>query len=195
MKSNVCKIEKGAKNLDRIFTESEKVAVYNELNPKQTLKLRLLCEELVGMMPYILSDFSGDFWIENQGSDYELCLSVSTQNMDAATKERLIGVSKEQKNATAVGITGKIRAAFDCLVMGSKDMVIPPDGMYGFSSSVNFYHLWSLKHYYESVHDESNPKPEVWDEFEKSIIAKVADDVIVGIKGTNVTIIIKKNFA
>ena len=46
MQSNICKIEKGSQKLDEIFRESEKVAKYNELNGKQALQLRLLCEEL-----------------------------------------------------------------------------------------------------------------------------------------------------
>ena len=61
MKSNVCKIENGTKDLDAILRESEKVAVYNELTHKQSLQLRLLCEETDGMLPNILGEFDGDF--------------------------------------------------------------------------------------------------------------------------------------
>jgi hypothetical protein len=44
MKSNVCKIANGTKDLDAILKESEKVAAYNELTNKHTLQLRLICE-------------------------------------------------------------------------------------------------------------------------------------------------------
>ena len=71
MKSDVCKIEKGATVLDDVFTESEKVARYNELGHKETLQLRLLCEELVNMLPTIISNFSGEFWIENKDNYYK----------------------------------------------------------------------------------------------------------------------------
>ena len=40
MKSNVCKIEKGTKDLAAILKESERVAEYNGLTHKQTLQLR-----------------------------------------------------------------------------------------------------------------------------------------------------------
>ena len=63
MKSNVCKIEKGTKDLAAILKESEKVAVYNELTHKQSLWLRLLCEELDGMLPNVIGDFDGELWI------------------------------------------------------------------------------------------------------------------------------------
>ena len=64
MRSNICKIKNGIKNLDEILKESEKVAVYNELNRKQTLQLRLLCEDIDGMLPKIIGSFEGDFWID-----------------------------------------------------------------------------------------------------------------------------------
>ena len=50
MRSNVCKIEKGTGDLEAILKECEKVAVYNELTHKQSLQLRLLCEETDGML-------------------------------------------------------------------------------------------------------------------------------------------------
>ena len=195
MKSNICRIEKGDKSLDKIIRESEKVAVYNELGHKQTLQLRLLCEEVVNMLPAIVSNFAGDFWIENQDDYYELCVSVSVDKMDVATRERLINVSKNNKNSSVVGITGKIRAVFDYMAMGGNDIMIAPAGRYGFSTAMDFSPIWSLRQYRESVQIDGEKKPEVWDEFEKSIIVKVADDVVVGVRGNNVNIIIKKRFA
>ena len=64
MKSNICKIEKGSLDLEAILKESEKVAVYNELTDGQASQLRLLCEEVDGMLPNIIDEFCGDFWID-----------------------------------------------------------------------------------------------------------------------------------
>lgn len=195
MRSNICKIEKGTKVLDEIFKESEKVARYNELGAKQSLQLRLLCEELVNMLPSIISNFSGEFWIENQDNYYELCVSVSVENMDVATRERLIKISKSNKNAAVIGITGKIRAVFDYMAMGTSDPMVSPAARYGFDTNIDFSQFWSLKQYQNSVQNDAENRSEEWDEFERSIIVKVADDVIVGVKGKNVSVIIKKNFA
>ena len=194
MKSHVHKIKKGTEVLDEIFVESEKVAKYNELNHKQALQLRLLCEELVNMLPSIVSNFSGDFWIETKGDDYELCVSVSVDDMDAETRDRLVKVSKNNKNASVVGITGKIRAVFDYMAMGSNDPMISPAGRYGFGTSIDFSQIWSLQQYRNGLQKGEKESKE-WDEFEKSIIAKIADDVIVGVQGKNVNMIIKKKFA
>ena len=38
MRSNVCKIEKGTRDLEAILKESERVAEYNGLDHKQTLQ-------------------------------------------------------------------------------------------------------------------------------------------------------------
>jgi hypothetical protein len=74
MKSNVCKIENGIQDLEAILKESEKVAVYNELNHKQTLQLRLLCEEIDGMLPKIVNGFDGDF--STVGNDIDISVGL-----------------------------------------------------------------------------------------------------------------------
>ena len=194
MQSNVCKIEKGSQKLDEIFLESEKVAKYNELDRKQTLQLRLLCEELVNMLPSVVSNFSGEFWIENSGDEYELCVNVSVESMDMETRDRLIKVSKSNRNSSVVGITGKIRAVFDYMAMGGEASMMAPTGRYGMTANIDFSQIWSLRQYQDSVRKDGEEATE-WDEFERSILVKVADDVIVGVKGKNVSIIIKKKFA
>ena len=113
MKSNVCKIAKGEVDLSNLLDETEKVATYNELTEKNALTLRLLSEELVGMLPSIVENYSGEFWVENDGNSYELCVKFLVENMDVETRTRLIKVSKNNKNSSAVGILGRIREAFD----------------------------------------------------------------------------------
>ena len=57
----------------------------------------------------------------------------------------------------------------------------------------DYYCLWSLEQYRSTVRREE--KTEEWDELEKSVIASVADDVIVGVTGKQADIIIIKKFA
>ena len=89
MKSNVCKIENGIKDLDLILRESEKVAVYNGLTHKQTLQLRLICEEIDGMLPNIIEDFSGDFWIDFEDGVCKVNVSIQFDEFNAEKKEGL----------------------------------------------------------------------------------------------------------
>ena len=116
MKSNICKIEKGSKDLANILRESEKVAVYNELTHKQALQLRLICEEIDGMLPKIINDFDGDFWIEFEDGVCKVNVSIKFDEFTSVQKEELINLAKNKKNAAAVGITGKIRSAVENLL-------------------------------------------------------------------------------
>ena len=193
MKSNVYKIKKGDMDLRPLLDEAEKVAAYNELSAKDTLSLRLLAEELVSMLPFIVADFDGEFYIVNEGSYYELCVKVLVESMNISTREKLINVSKDNRNAASVGLSGKIRAVFDYMTMSRDSDITSPTGKYGMTTNIDFSQIWSMREYQESVKEENGK--EKWDEFERSILVKLADDVTVGVKGQNVSIVIKKNFA
>ena len=198
MKSNVCKINKGTKDLDAILIESEKVAVYNELSHKQTLQLRLICEEIDGMLPKIIDDFDGDFWIEFEKGACKVIASIKFAEFSIEKKEELIKIAKNSKNAAAVGITGKIRSFVEDMLLD--DVNIPSYSIYSesmciatsFGEDMNYPYMWTLENYKNNTKKE---KEESWDELEKSVIASLADDIIVGVKGKRADIIVIKKFA
>lgn len=205
MKSNVCKIENGTKDLAAILKESEKVAVYNELTHKQTLQLRLICEEIDGMLPNIINDFSGDFWIDFEDGVCKVNLSLRFGEFTAEKKKGLVSIAKDKKNAATVGIVGKIRSALENVFLdqdsfGSSEMMLESryfsmnyySGMENFAG-MDYACLWSLEQYRSTVKKED--KAEAWDELEKSVLACVADDVVVGVKGKRADIVIVKKFA
>ena len=59
-----------------------------------------------------------------------------------------------------------------------------------YADPTGYSNAWSLSNYRSGTKEETKE----WDELEKSIIAKLADDVIVGIIGEKVEIVIKKKF-
>ena len=205
MKSNICKIENGTKDLAAILKESEKVAVYNELTHKQTLQLRLLCEEIDGMLPNIIDDFSGDLWIEFEDGVCKVNISLYFEEFTPEKKGELVGIAKNKKNAAVSGIVGKIRSALEdvffedgCfagpdLSLESRYFVTRYYDSMDHYSGMDYACLWSLEQYRSTVRKEEHT--EEWDELEKSVIASVADDVIVGVKGKHADIIIVKKFA
>ena len=69
MKSNICKLNKDLTCLEAVLAEVEKVTTYNALEDKKALRIRLLAEELCGMLPGLVENFSGEFWAENDGDD------------------------------------------------------------------------------------------------------------------------------
>lgn len=199
MKSNVCKIEKGTRDLDAILKESERVAEYNGLSHKQSLQVRLICEEIDGMLPNIIDDFDGELWIDFEDGVCKVNVSIRIPEFNTDKKEELIGIAKNKKNSAAVGIVGKIRDAIENFFLDEERMeaLALSTGSYGanigYSESVDYAYLWRLDEYRSSVNKEEHT--EAWDELEKSVIASVADDVIVGVKGRQANIVIVKKFA
>ena len=194
MQSNVCKIEKGTKDLAAILKESEKVAVYNELGHKETLQLRLICEEIDGMLPEILGDFDGKIWIEFEEGVCKVKLSIRYAEFTADKKEELLGLAKNKKNAAAEGITGKIHSVLEDVFLDDENrkMVNLAPGSYHMATGmVDYTYLWTLEEYKVQVKEEK----EAWDQLEKSVLAAASDDIIVGVKGRQADIIIVKKFA
>lgn len=195
MRSNICKIEKGTRDLAAILAESERVAEYNGLSHKQALQLRLICEEIDGMLPNIIDEFDGELWIEFEDGVCKVNVSIHIPELNTDKKKELIDIAKNRKNSAAVGIVGKIRDSIENLLL--EEPIIAPLqlGSLGFGAGyiegVDYAYCWRLDDYRVTVVQEEK---DAWDELEKSVIASVADDVIVGVKGKKANIIIVKKF-
>ena len=209
MKSNICKLNKDLTCLEAVLSEVEKVTEYNGLEDKKALRLRLLAEELCGMLPGLIENFSGEFWAENDGDDYELHVELKADDMSLDIRDELISVSKSGKNAAAKGVMGKIRAVAETMLLAAFDPTLPPplpagefyDG-HGFNMGfgyidpaiaceTGYIYSWSLYSYKAAVEENEE---DAYAELERSIVAKLADDIIVGVRGNNVEIVVKKSF-
>ena len=208
MKSNICKLNKDLTCLKAVLAEVEKVTAYNGLEDKKALRLRLLAEELCGMLPGLIENFSGEFWAENEGDNYELHVELKADDMSIDLRDELISVSKSGKNAAAKGIMGKIRAVAETMLLAAFDPDLAPMAAPGEFYDYHGYNMgfgyiapemeaelgciytWSLFNYKTAVED----KEDEYAELERSIVAKLADDIIVGVRGKNVEIVVKKSF-
>lgn len=202
MKSDIYELDRLESDYRAVPAEAEKVAAYNQLDKKSALRLRLLAEEMICMLPQLLIYGKGKFWIENKGTDYELHLTVTPYDKTEFDRDKVIGVSKSGKNAAAVGIIGKICASIENMLEDRAKLAREdPYSFYmmGAMSSMNTYTdgmAWSLMSYrnaFDTVENET-VRREAWDELEKSIIANIADDVIVGVRGGKIDITVKKSF-
>lgn len=206
MKSNICELNKNPLCIARVLEEVEKVTTYNGMEKKQALRLRLLAEELCGMLPGLVDRFEGVFWAENNDSEYELHVELRADNMTIDIKDELIAVSKSGKNAAAKGIMGKIRAVAETMMLAAfdPDMAVPMDDFYdchGYNMGygyvdpmitieTGYMYTWSLNSYKTTV--EEKKTDDAYAELERSIVARLADDIIVGVRGKNVEIVVKK---
>ena len=151
------------------------------------------------MLPNILGDFEGELTIEIVDGVCKVIVSVEFDEFTAEKKKELVSVAKNKKNAAAVGIVGKIRSVIENVFLdeeiaracGASSSVFQMAT--GYSEGVDYSYIWSLSQYRATV--QPAEKPEEWDELEKSVIAAVADDVIVGVKGKKADIIVIKKFA
>lgn len=196
MKSNICTIKKGGIGLDAILTEVEKVTTYNALPHKEALRIRLLAEELTGMLPELVKNFDGVFWMQNEGGSYELHVELSVAGMSKEKKAALVAVSASKKNAAASGFMGKIREIAENMLLYSEEepsmAMASYQYMYDYNVDLHYTYAWTLDQY--TSNKAKAESGEEWDRLEQSIVAKLADDVIVGVRGNNVDIIIKKEF-
>ena len=205
MKSNICKLNEDLTCLNTVLSEVEKVTAYNGLEDKKALRLRLLAEELCGMLPGLIENFNGNFWAENDGDDYKLHVELKADDMSIDLRDELISVSKSGKNAAAKGVMGKIRAVAETMLLAAFDptlQTIPAGDFYdyhGFNMGFGYMdpsiavdrgymYSWSLFDYKTAVEE----KEDEYAELERSIVAKLADDIIVGVRGKNVEIVVKK---
>lgn len=188
MISSVIKITKDDTKLQNILSEVKKTSAYAELDKKSSLRLRLLAEELCGMLRELTEDFDGTFHVENEGLSFTLITQITTDNMNKKMKKDFIKVSKDKHNAAAKGIMGKVRDVVENMLYPENSYYSSSFVAYQLETSALMNDTWALSEY-KKTKKEAN-----WDELEKSIVANLANDVTVAVKGKNVEIIITKNF-
>ena len=190
MKTDVMIVSNSGARMEEALDQVGKVAAYKGLSSKNALHLRLLAEEMMGMMRSIAGEADGEFWIEDSDDVYELHLKVRTL-IDEEQRRKLIEASTEGKNEAARGLMGRLRSFFD-LSGGAPVMhglfmpgsAIAPESM-----------TWSMVDYRGQLEQYAKKDPgalEAWDELEKSVVAHVADDVKVAIRGRTVEMTICK---
>ena len=190
MKTDVMIVSNSGARMEEALNQVGKVAAYKGLSAKNALHLRLLAEEMLGLMRSIAGELDGEFWIEDNDDVYELHLKVRTL-IDEEQRRQLIAASTEGKNEAARGLMGKLRSFFD-LSGGAPVMhgLFMPGGSMAPESMT-----WSMADYREQLQQFAHRDPnalEAWDELEKSVVANVADNVKVFIRGRFVEMVIYK---
>ena len=201
MKTDIISVSSSGRQMETALKQVEKVAAYKELGHKQALHLRLLAEEMMGMMRSITGEKEGEFWIEDEDGVYRLHLRVTTP-MNSDKREKLLSVSSTGKNESAKGLMGRLRDFFDQSVDDDVASITSPlvmPDMFEQTSMTSLDGEWSMIKYVDvlsaKVKEDDPAAKEAWDELEKSVVAHVADDVKVSIKGSTVEMTIIKKMA
>lgn len=198
MKTDVIVVSSSGKQMQAALDQAEKVASYKGLSAKNALHLRLLTEEMMGMMRAITGETEGRFWIEDQDGVYQLHLAVET-TLTSTKRSNLLATSTSGKNESARTLMGWIRDIFDrgadADVAAFTSRMMTPGVMEQTGSPVMDWE-WSMAQYEEeiasTVEREDQEAQAPWDGLEKSVVAHVADDVKVSIVGRRTEMIIVK---
>ena len=178
------------------------------LDKRDTLRLNLLVEETLGMVKAMVNDFYGQLWFSGDDSACEIHLEA-TANMDSGRRQELISVSSSGKNAAAKGFMGMLGDVISgalhnmgravdtaCSESAMSGNIIVPEG----AGNPNLYDLtpvWTLDQYRANVEKgrlESDKLEQAKQDLEKSIVANLADDIVVGVKGDRIELVITKRF-
>ena len=172
MKTDVIRVSSKGTQMETALTQVEKVAAYKGLTGKNALHLRLLTEEMMGMMRSITGETEGKFWIEDEENVYQLHLQVATR-MDSGKRDQLLSASSTGKNESAKGLMGRLRDFFDRgadedIASFSSPLLLP--GMYAESTTPTLDWEWSMIEYENAlsyrVKENDTAAREAWDELE-----------------------------
>ncbi len=181
---------------------TERLGVGSGLDLKQILRLRLLAEELFGMFRSIVGQAQANYWAEQEDMTFRLHLK-SDVRLTQERRRELLAASSAGENSAARTFTGKIRDMITTALLPEDDnptslsvglMSLGSPGGYRAGSD---YYDWSMKKYIEEVRRDPSAEgeaAEARDELERSVIARIADDVSVSIVGSSVEITIVKKF-
>lgn len=209
MKTDIIDIDNQGVGFQDALEHTAKAARFRALNERDSLRLRLLTEEMLGMLKEITGEAEAKFWVESNGKRFELHL-LAQPIVTGRMREELLSVSSTGKNAAAAGVMGKLRdifeRAFDATEVKDPSSYFT-EGLLLTSSSDGLDPLtysatasmvaWSMKKYKTSVAAEKEASAEAmqeWDELEKSIIANLADEVSISIRGREVEMVVYKDF-
>ena len=197
MRTNVIPVASDLSARADALLEAERFSAYNGLTGKDAMHIRLLTEEAISMVDGIMNGFHGGMWLESEQTSTGLLCRICV-DADAAVnegqEEKLLDIATSGKNEEAVGILGKIRQIFRWTLQqtdaeaSAQTGTVSPWYALGIQQNAAAQACWSLQQYTQRVQQDSEAR----DELEKSIIAKLADEVKVAIRSERAEVIIEK---
>ena len=201
MKSAIITVTSEGSGFNEALMMTEALGTERGLARKSLLHLRLLSEELFGLLRGIAGKVEASYWLEVEEKRFELHMK-SDVKLTTEMRDQFLAASSSGKNEASKSFMGKIRVMIANALLSAKEALpyalintaaaYPMGGMAGESASV-----WSMAFYKEEIQKhikDSAEASEAWDELEKSIVANIADDVKVKIAGKNVEITVCKAF-
>ena len=208
MKTEIMTITSQEAQLRKALDITEDLGRKTGLDQRGKLHLRLLAEELIGLMRGVTDQASAEYWIEQDGGQYVLHLATDVK-LNRKMREQILAVSSTGENAAAKGFMGKLKDMVAAAFLPDEHGVTLLSGfslglmsMASNSSpqaqqaSVNTLN-WSMQKYKEAIEADGSGSADIEEkkyELEHSIVASIADEVTVSVQGSHVEIQIYKAF-
>lgn len=165
----------------------EKTAKFCGYEDKEASNLRLLAEEMVAGSAVILDFFDGVLWVQTQDGNFQILLEMSGV-FNQVERERLIALTRDNKNTLPKGFFGKVAMILSNALTG--ESAYPYGAMVDPSGAI----LWSSRQMVEqaiAMSKASSEEPEL-EGIEKKILSGMADDVFVSARPDLVVITVVK---
>ena len=207
MKSEIFMLNSDAGRMAAARYATEEFTRALGLEKRDALRLDLLTEETLGLVKALVDVFYGQLWFDAEGKRCEIHLEA-TADMNADRREELLSVSSTGRNAAAKGFMAMLRDVVSGAMHSfgrsmddygrevTKYGMVNPADIGGFAVDA-MVPIWTLQTYREGLEEQrdvDDAAGAAWDELEKSIVGKLADDVVVGIKGDRIELVIVKDF-
>ena len=171
MKTAVIEIDSRGNGFTNALEETARMAERNGLTREDSLRLQLFTEEMLNMIRTVAGGTKASFWIERDGSRYDLLITTKTL-MDRKKRELLLASGKKD---TGKGFLGRLRGAFvQAMASGAHN-----------PRRLTFDKARAL---------QGNEPAEDWDRYEQSVLLHFADDVKIAIHGNEVKMTVSKVF-
>ena len=185
MKSDIIRVDNQGNGFSEAMDQAVKTAEYNGLNPKDTMRLQIMTEELLSLVRSITGSLDAAYWIENDGQYYELHLSTRT-TLTQEKRTQLLQTATSGKNEAASSFLGRLRNFLE-QASAPKENDIPDDVLNKLLS-----HEVLPEDTFRNKEDAIEAS--AWDEYEKSILHHISDNVLISIRRSLVDITVIKTF-
>lgn len=172
MRSDMIQIDSNGNGMEAALRETEAVAGFRGLNEKEARRLRILAEEMMGLVRSVTGEVAAAFWIESEEKAFTLHLSTKTK-MDASKRYQLLSSSTSGENEAAKGFLGFLRDKLESAMLSGDDGVL---------------------YDYRGCPLNEAPFDEEWDRYERSILRRLADEIRIGVRGGTVEMEVLKKF-
>lgn len=177
MRSDIIHIDNQGAGFEQAVEETRRVAAFQGLDDKDSLRLQLCTEEILSLARIVTGEMQATFYLEAVGKSFELHLSTETV-MDKTKRYQLLSSASSRKNEAANSFLGKLRDAFENAMTAEANNTcfeLPTELQADLSG--------------QTVDDRE------WDRYERSVLFRLADEIKIAIRGRTVDMTVVKKYA